>query len=54
MQQQLQEKDIQLQEKDTQLQEKDIQLQERDTQLQDLQVSEHESVQDTLLGIIRL
>ena len=37
-----------------QLQEKDIQLQERDTQLQDLQVSEHKSVQATLLGIIHL
>ena len=28
------------------------QLQEKDTQLQDLRVSEHKSVQDTLLGII--
>ena len=45
MKQQLQEKDTQLQEKDTQLQEKDI---------QDLQISEHKSVQDTLLGIIHL
>ena len=47
MKQQLQEKDIQLLERDTQLQEKDIQL-------QDLQVFEHKSVQDTLLGIIHL
>ena len=51
---QLQKKDTQLQEKDTKLQEKDTQLQEKKVQLQDLQVSEHKSVQDTLLGIIHL